>query len=123
MKVEIEIDPACIPAGYEVVAYRHPRNGESFTGGCVLSVASFDFESDRHLILRKLYTPPPFFGPGWYAMDMNGRWFSYETEPQKRKGCWIGDGSTQLISNCIIWEKPPSDWTQSKFQVKGDATC
>lgn len=122
VKVEIEIDPACIPAGYEAVAARVPVAGEPVIGEPGQVETAHSQFSYVYLIVRKVYTPPPFFGPGWYAMDLNGRWFSYETEPQKGNAYWVSDGSAELISNRIIWEKPPGDWTQSKFQVKGGAT-
>jgi hypothetical protein len=114
VKVEIEIDPACIPAGYEIVAFRCPMKGESFAGSAARPHdAAVNFTEPR-LIVRKIYTPPPFFGPGWYTRDSYRNWWHSMQEPR--------DGTARLLSpvpNFLVWDKPEGI---DKFQVKGDAT-
>lgn len=46
------------PEGYEVVGYGRPVEGETFLSCCGnATMASFNFENDTHLILRRKWTP------------------------------------------------------------------
>lgn len=55
--------------------------------------------------------------PGWYAMDLNGRWFWYEKKPY-RDGAYWTTGDCCLLKKIPKWLfLPCSDWNKSLIEV------
>lgn len=61
----------------------------------------------------------PYLCEGWVAMDKDGSWYWYSTEPEKVEIVWddyFGEGDVCPLANI----KPVEDWTKSLIKVSGE---
>ena len=76
-----------VPEGYEQVRWGFPKCGESFVcGSGLILTADFDFDTVRHLIVRKIWTPPEDLKlkPGRIYINFGDwHWTSSECKPLK----------------------------------------
>jgi hypothetical protein len=110
--VNIEIDDKLIPPGYEAVV-KVPVEGDLIVSDGLPSETSINWRT-LAIVVRKIYTPPSFFGPGWYAKDKYGNWWQYAEDPIDRTVL-----PQSVVPNFLVWDKPEGI---DKFEVKGDAT-
>ena len=107
----IKIDPSFIPDGWEPVEFHLKDKGsQTFSAG--------GYTREGSLKLRKAWTPPAFLKSGWIAMESNGSWYWYESEPCIEPGgqFWTGPGSTPLRP--FYFMPPPCiDWLKSKRRI------
>lgn len=57
LKTNVTLEQCEVPDGYEAVRYGHPKRGELFYWRKDVSNAAFDFDTDTHLIVRRIEPP------------------------------------------------------------------
>ena len=62
----------------------------------------------------------PFMCDGDYvAMQPNGNWYVYGSEPQLTIGGWVAHSNTTCCSSDAFYIAPVEDWTKSLIKVGG----
>ncbi len=114
-----------VPEGWEAVAYRCPKKGESYmlaTGR--IGTASVDYSYRKYIVVRKAWEWPKWLLAPWIAMDKSGAWWSFFDEPvlSDGKSYWRYDLPIKLICsphsrNHYDFTPPPcDDWKESKLR-------
>ena len=126
MKCEIDIDLGELADGWEPVAFREPLKGESYlssgaTRGSSIREAGQNFcdmggPTESYLIVRRRWKWPEWLTAEWIAMDANGNWVGYATEPDMGAVSWNSGGESFFVSpRLTVFGPPPrTDWKQSK---------
>lgn len=62
----------------------------------------------------------PFMCDGDYvAMQPNGNWYVYGSEPQLTIGGWVAHSNTTCCISDAFYIAPADDWTKSLICIKG----
>jgi hypothetical protein len=115
-----------IPDGWELVEEeaRFPKKGENYLDhvGCVY-IAPSDYREEKYPIVRRSHpvfnqATITFLKPGWLAMEQDGTWFWYQSEPRVFGVFWSSGGEVMKL-NGLNWPKPNvTDWKTSKMRVE-----
>jgi len=115
-KQMIEID---IPEGYEFLKVDIPKQGDLYLerlGRHGATKAHINFVEEKFIILREAWKPPTFLKPGWIAMDDDGFWVWFDTEPVLGSRSWVAPRPRTLYH--IKFDKPTvSSWQESKRRI------
>lgn len=112
-----------VPEGWEAVAYRCPKNGDSYMiSSGEINTAYVDFTHKKFIIVRKVWEWPKWLLAPWIAMDRSDAWYSFIDEPvlSDEKSYWSYDLPIKLICsphsrNHYDFTPPPcDDWKESK---------
>jgi hypothetical protein len=94
MKALVEIE---IPDGYEFVGVRTPKRGELYVmNPGEVNTAAFDWGNSPVIVVRKAWAWPSWLKAVWIAMDRDGVWRAYLTEPRRSDAYASWSGSAQL---------------------------
>ena len=106
-KIEIEVQLA---DGVEIASHTHTLDLYHGVPGDSLSVnKAISFE------LRKAWQWPPWLKAEWIAMDENGEWYAYGSEPSVVSSHWGGEALVLLNCGAIDFTPPHcDDWRTSK---------
>lgn len=122
-----------VPDGYEATGeFRVPKKGEHFIAsingfGDRFYLATYDYDDGiNRIILRPVWKWPEFVKPGtWLAMDKNGNWVFYETQPQIEsigvQTEWLPKGCAFVLAGAFksffnFTPPPCTDWRTSLRQ-------
>ena len=118
--VEVRLE---IPIGWEYVGFRPAKSGEHVLhvapGNCVASHHKSRSQSPLCcFIVRPAWQWPSWLKARWIAMDMGGRWYWYENEPDHedpRDLVWRSNGEYERLSTTFMDFTPPpcTDWRES----------
>lgn len=123
--MKIDIDETIVPQGWEAIAFRKPKDGESYLD-LECDVIEGESSSFNRIVVRRKFDLEALkqklrtvYSPGtWFAMDRNGDWFSFyeDMETDEETGEWDDENGSDPASQLSV-EWPPGDWKDSKFQI------
>ncbi len=117
-KVRVKVE---IPDGYELACQwmRAAKIGEWYVDD-PWSVTECGIVSvENRVIVRLAWQWPEWLKAPWIAMDKNGKYYGYSSEPSivGNGNMWLceADTAADLQSWALDWTPPPcDDWTESK---------
>ena len=123
MLVELEVElPEALRGEWEPVRFGYPRDGENYvTCGKVAASHRDHCEATTNpmLIVRKIWQWPAWLKAEWIAMDADGYWFAFNSEPfdHEYEKAWFSEhGENSILDTEFFDFTPPpcTDWRTSK---------